>query len=71
MSAVGVGEPARCVFVGDRLFDDIWGARNAGMRAIHLPHSDIPSEQVGHTVGEPDAVIQRLADVPAAIAPWR
>ena len=43
------------VFVGDRLFDDIWGARNAGMRAVHLPHSDIPAEQVGHTVGEPDA----------------
>jgi putative hydrolase of the HAD superfamily len=71
MSAVGMSEPARCVFVGDRLFDDIWGARNAGMRAIHLPHSDIPSEQVGDTVGEPDAVIQRLSDVPAAIAPWR
>ena len=26
MAAVGVDDPAACVFVGDRLFDDIWGA---------------------------------------------
>jgi putative hydrolase of the HAD superfamily len=71
MAAVGVSSPARCVFVGDRLFDDIWGARNAGMLTIHLPHSDIPPEQVGHTLGEPDAVIHRLAEIPDVIAPWR
>lgn len=71
MDAVGATDPAACVFVGDRLFDDIYGAHNAGMRAIHLPHSAIPSEQVGHTEGEPDAVIQRLADVPSVIAAWR
>jgi putative hydrolase of the HAD superfamily len=59
------------VFVGDRLFDDIYGARNAGMRAVHLPHSDIPVTQVGHTRGEPDAVIQRLSDLPSVIEPWR
>ena len=60
MDAVGVTDPARCVYVGDRLFDDIWGAQNAGMRAIHVPHSDIPPEQVGHTEGDPDAVVHRL-----------
>ena len=49
-------DPARCVYVGDRLFDDIWGARHAGMRAIHVPHSTIPAEQLGHSEGEPDAV---------------
>ena len=43
MDAVGVDDPARCVYVGDRLFDDIWGAHNAGLRAIHVPHSAIPS----------------------------
>ena len=58
MEAVGVTDPARCVYVGDRLFDDIWGAHNAGLRAIHVPHSVIPAEQVGHTEGEPDAVVQ-------------
>jgi putative hydrolase of the HAD superfamily len=71
MAAVGVDDPAACVFVGDRLFDDIYGAHNAGMRAIHLPHSAIPSEQLGHTEGEPDAVVQRLAEIPAVIADWR
>ncbi len=50
--------PARCVYVGDRLFDDVWGAQQAGMRAIHIPLSNIPREQVGHTEGEPDAVVQ-------------
>ena len=42
MEAVGPTDPTRCVYVGDRLFDDIWGAHNAGLRAIHIPHSDIP-----------------------------
>ncbi|WP_278256270.1 HAD family hydrolase [Nocardioides convexus] len=64
MDAVGVTDPARCVYVGDRLFDDVWGAQHAGMRAIHVPHSAIPAEQVGHTEGEPDAVAHRLADIP-------
>ena len=49
-------DPARRVYVGDRLFDDVWGAHNAGLRAIHIPHRAIPLEQVGHTEGEPDAV---------------
>ena len=71
MRAVGVTRPDRCVFVGDRLFDDIYGAHNAGMRAVHLPHSDIPSAQVGHTLGEPDAVIQRLCELPSVIEQWR
>jgi putative hydrolase of the HAD superfamily len=71
MHAVGVADPEVCVFVGDRLFDDIYGARNAGMRAVHVPHSDIPIAQVGHTLGEPDAVIQRLAELPSVIDTWR
>ncbi|MFG1909597.1 HAD family hydrolase [Kribbella sp. NPDC048928] len=70
MRAVGVSEPARCLFVGDRLFDDVWGAQNAGMRAAHLPHSAIPREQVGHTEGTPDATVQRLSELPALIDTW-
>ena len=61
----------RRVFVGDRLFDDIWGAANAGMRTVHVPHSDIPASQVGHSEGEPDAVVQRLSDVYDVVAGWR
>ena len=71
MDAVGVADPTRCVYVGDRLFDDVWGARNAGLRAIFVPHSRIPVEQVGHTEGEPDAVAGRLADIPEIVAGWR
>jgi putative hydrolase of the HAD superfamily len=71
MDAIGVDEPERCVFVGDRLFDDIWGAANVGMRTIHVPHSDIPRHQVGHTEGEPDAVAERLAHVYDVVASWR
>lgn len=68
--AVGVGDPTRCVYVGDRLFDDIWGAQQAGMRTIHVPHSQIPTAQVGHTEGVPDAVVQRLAEVPEVVRRW-
>lgn len=71
MDAVGIADPAACVFVGDRLFDDIWGASNAGMRTILVPHSDIPAEQAGHTAGEPDAVAHRLRDVHAIVSGWR
>ena len=63
LAAVGASDPARCVYVGDRLFDDVWGAHNAGLRAIHLPHSTIPAEQVGHTEGEPDAVVESLTEL--------
>lgn len=71
MDAVGVTEPASCVFVGDRLFDDIWGAQQVGMRTILVPHSQIPPEQLGHSEGRPDAVAQRLADVYGIVAAWR
>ena len=68
--AVDVPDPTECVFVGDRLFDDIWGAANVGMRTIHVPHSDIPVEQVGHSEGDPDATVQRLTDIHQVVAGW-
>jgi putative hydrolase of the HAD superfamily len=71
MHAVGAEDPATCVFVGDRLFDDVWGAANAGMRTILVPHSEIPAAQIGHTEGEPDAVVQRLGHVYDVVAAWR
>jgi len=71
MAAVGVEDPASCVFVGDRLFDDIWGAANVGMRTILIPHSDIPRQQVGHTEGQPDEVVERLTHVYDVVSAWR
>jgi putative hydrolase of the HAD superfamily len=70
MEAVGATDPSRCVYVGDRLFDDVWGAQNAGLRAIHVPHSVIPSTQIGHTEGTPDAVIHRLGEIPTVLDAW-
>jgi len=70
MSAVGATDPARCVYVGDRLYDDIWGAHQAGLRAVHVPHSVIPVEQVGHSEGDPDAVIHSLDEIPALVRAW-
>jgi putative hydrolase of the HAD superfamily len=57
--------------VGDRLFDDIHGAREAGMRAVHVPHSVIPDVQRGHVDGEPHAVVERLADLLPLVDGWR
>lgn len=70
MSAVGVTDPGCCVYVGDRLYDDVYGAQSAGMRAIHVPHSTIPVAQMGHTAGQPDAVAHTLLDVHAIVQDW-
>jgi putative hydrolase of the HAD superfamily len=71
LDAVGVREAARAVFVGDRRFDDIHGAHAVGMRAVLLPHSAIPEHQRGPVDGEPDAVINRLADLLRLVDSWR
>jgi putative hydrolase of the HAD superfamily len=70
MDAIGVTEPARCVYVGDRLYDDVWGAQRAGMRAVHIPLSTIPPAQVGSRQGTPDGVIHGLAELPELLATW-
>lgn len=71
MRAVGVDDPADCVYVGDRLYDDISGAKSLGMRAVLVPHSDIPEYQRVPVDVEPDAVIQRLTDLPEVLERWR
>lgn len=71
LDAVGVADPADAVFVGDRPFDDIYGAKSVGMRAVLVPHSDIPAVQRGPVEGDPDAVIQDLGELLAVIDAWR
>lgn len=71
MECVGVDDPGTCVYVGDRLFEDVWGAGSFGMRTVHIPHSVIPADQFGHTMGEPDAVVQRLREVADVVEAWR
>ena len=66
MAAVGETEPAACVFVGDRPYDDIHGAKSAGMRAVLVANSDVPAFEAA----EPDAVITRLADLLPYVDRW-
>lgn len=70
LAAVGVDDPARAVFVGDRPFDDISGAKAVGMRAVLVPHSEIPPWQVGPVTGEADAVVSRLLDLLDILDEW-
>ena len=70
-AAVGAQDPGRVVFVGDRPYDDIHGAKQVGMRAVLVPHSAIPDAQKGHVEGDPDAVVDRLADLLAVVDAWR
>jgi putative hydrolase of the HAD superfamily len=66
MTAARATDPARCVFVGDRPWDDIHGAKQVGMRTILIPHSQVPDfDEV-----TPDAVISNLSELPAIIASW-
>ena len=59
---VGV-EPEQCVYVGDRGYEDVHGPKSVGMRAILVPHSDIPaSQQVAHDA-TPDAVVHEVIEV--------
>jgi putative hydrolase of the HAD superfamily len=67
MAAVGVTDPAACVFVGDRPYDDVYGAKQAGMRAVLVPNSDVPA----CADAEPDAVITRLAELAPLIDAWQ
>ncbi len=71
LASVGVEQPARAVFVGDRLYDDIHGAQAVGMRTMHVPHSEIPERQRGNVDGIPDAVVHRLSEVLDVIDRWR
>jgi putative hydrolase of the HAD superfamily len=66
MRAVGVADPAECVFVGDRPYDDVHGAKSVGMRAVLVPNSDVPA----FSAAEPDAVISRLADFLGHLDRW-
>lgn len=62
-------DPHECVFVGDRLWDDIQGAQEAGMRTIWIPHSTTPGREVPGA--NPDATAQRLLDIVGIVEGWR
>lgn len=58
---------AKAVMVGDTLTADILGAQNAGLRAVWITRrAERPENQPNHDF-KPDAVIETLADLPAAL----
>jgi putative hydrolase of the HAD superfamily len=65
LEALSVEDPSRAVFVGDRPFDDIFGASRAGLRTILRPNPHVPPYDV-----EPDAVAHQLLDVLGIVAAW-
>jgi putative hydrolase of the HAD superfamily len=66
MTAIGVTDPASCVFVGDRPYDDVHGAKSAGMRAVLVANSSVPS----YDDAKPDAVITRLSELLRHLEAW-
>jgi len=71
VAAVGVTDAAACVYVGDRPFEDVHGAQRAGLRAILVPHSDIPPAQQVPVEVHPDGVAHRLLDVLDLVDAWQ
>jgi putative hydrolase of the HAD superfamily len=64
-------EPSKCAFVGDRLFDDIHGCQEVGMKGIWVPHSkNIPAAESTDLGITPDATIEELIDVLAIVNEW-
>ena len=60
--------PAEAFMVGDRLRADVWGAQQVGLRAVwRIPKSGVPQAKV---VVEPDAVVDELTELPAAVSGW-
>jgi putative hydrolase of the HAD superfamily len=66
MAAVGEDDAASCVFVGDRPYDDVQGAKGVGMRAVLVQGSAVPS----HDAAAPDAVITKLSELTSHIDRW-
>jgi putative hydrolase of the HAD superfamily len=67
--AVGVA-PEAAVYVGDRPYEDVHGPQQVGMRAIWIPHSDIPATQRVEVDVTPDAQAHELLDILDIVDGW-
>lgn len=65
VGALGIGDAADAVYVGDRPINDIWGAQQAGLRTIWLRSDDVP----GYAV-TPDATVTRLGQILDVLDAW-
>ncbi|MFC6885376.1 HAD family hydrolase [Actinomadura yumaensis] len=69
LDAVGATDPSACVFVGDRPYDDIHGAKSLGFRAVQVRHQTTQAfTRPGLT--PPDAVIDRIGELLPHIETW-
>lgn len=53
------------VFVGDRLHDDVWGAKQLGMRGVWIRNDAVPAYDV-----EPDGVVDTLEEIVGLVDGW-
>ncbi|HEY2303966.1 MAG TPA: HAD family hydrolase [Acidimicrobiales bacterium] len=65
LRATGVSEPSHAVFVGDRPYDDVWGAQQAGLKGVLRSNDIMPAYDV-----EPDGVIDSLPELLALVDGW-
>jgi len=61
-------QPGEAAYVGDSLYFDVYGAQQAGLKAIWVENQEMTAP-LSMTI-TPDAVIRRLSDLPDAIASW-
>ena len=65
LGALGVENPQAAIFVGDRPYDDIYGAQQFGMRAVLRPNPLVPGYDV-----VPDACLERLPELVGLVNRW-
>ncbi|MDP9075753.1 MAG: HAD family hydrolase [Actinomycetota bacterium] len=65
LDALAVGDPRQAVFVGDRAYDDIYGAQQAGLRGVLRGNPYVPGYDV-----EPDASITTLPELLGILDRW-
>ena len=65
LHALEIEHPNAAAFVGDRLYDDIYGAQTVGMRGVWRRNRDVPEYDV-----QPDAVIDRLPELIPLVDTW-
>jgi putative hydrolase of the HAD superfamily len=65
LDALGVDDPSRALFVGDRPWDDIYGASRAGLRTALRPNPAVPAYDV-----TPDLELPHLPDLIGHLDAW-
>lgn len=59
-------DPAETVFVGDRLYDDVTGARGVGMRAVQSVQFRVEDDPEVR----PDGQVRHLSELPSLLEGW-